>query len=119
MQNHHVFQMQIAQNKWASALAIAVKSESHVDTVLYLRRVHLKKREKTETDKKFLEMQQNIDVEWGDIKPKILQETTQWNDTITVTFFYFHTVKLTFLSEENISVYKFILLQKLLCYDRF
>ena len=67
--------MQIAQNKWSSALAIAVKNESHVDSVLYLRRNHLKKREKEESEQKFIEMNQNIDFEWADIKTKIAQET--------------------------------------------
>ena len=66
--------MQIAQNKWTSALAIAVKAESHVDSVLYLRRNFLKKREKEESDAKFVEMNQNFDVEWADVKAKIAQE---------------------------------------------
>jgi len=51
-----------------------VKNESHVDTVLYMRQLFLKKREKNETDSKFIEMAQNIDVEWADVKTKVAQE---------------------------------------------
>jgi len=64
----------IAQNEWTQALNIAVKNESHVDTVLYMRQLFLKKREKNETDSKFIEMAQNIDVEWADVKTKVAQE---------------------------------------------
>lgn len=55
----------------ATYFQIAVKAESHVDSVLYLRQCFLKRREKTETEKAFLEMAQNIDVEWEQVKTKI------------------------------------------------
>ena len=69
-----MLQILIAQNEWTQALNIAVKNESHVDTVLYMRQLFLKKREKNETDSKFIEMAQNIDVEWADVKTKVAQE---------------------------------------------
>lgn len=55
----------------ATYFQIAVKAESHVDSVLYLRQCFLKRREKTETENAFLEMAQNIDVEWEQVKTKI------------------------------------------------
>lgn len=50
---------------------MAVKKESHIDTVLYYRKNYLADRETEETIKKFREMNQNIDVNWDDIKLKL------------------------------------------------
>ena len=69
-------------------IQIAIKAESHVDSVLYMRQVFLKRREKEETERAYLEMAQNIDVEWDQVKTKIAAWAARksWNE---IYFLYF------------------------------
>jgi len=51
---------------------LALKKESHIDTVLFFRQQYLAARHKEENLKKFRELNQNIDVDWNNIKAKIV-----------------------------------------------
>ena len=75
-------------------IQIAIKAESHVDSVLYMRQVFLKRREKEETERAYLEMAQNIDVEWDQVKTKIAAWAARksWNEIYFFIFLYCHFI---------------------------
>jgi hypothetical protein len=59
-----------SRGSWTEALQLAIAKESHIDTVLYFRKNYLANRDKSENIKTFKEMNQNIEIEWNDIKNK-------------------------------------------------
>ncbi|XP_077987595.1 intraflagellar transport protein 80 homolog [Glandiceps talaboti] len=59
---------------WDRALDLAVKHKTHVDTVLAFRKKFLDDFEKKETNKKFLQYAEGIQIEWEKINAKIESE---------------------------------------------
>ncbi|KAL3846590.1 hypothetical protein ACJMK2_017565 [Sinanodonta woodiana] len=59
---------------WDRALELAVKHKTHVDTVLGFRKKHLENFQKKETNKRFLQYQEGIDIDWEKIEAKISME---------------------------------------------
>ncbi|XP_005092728.1 intraflagellar transport protein 80 homolog [Aplysia californica] len=59
---------------WDRALELAVKHKTHVDTVLGYRQKFLARFDKEETNKRFLQYKEGIDVDWDNINSKIEME---------------------------------------------
>eukprot|EP00057_Strongylocentrotus_purpuratus_P035142 XP_797867.3 PREDICTED: intraflagellar transport protein 80 homolog [Strongylocentrotus purpuratus] len=66
--------MNIELYNWDRALELAVKYKTHVDTVLAYRQQFLDSFEKKETNKRFLQYSQGVDVNWESIQAKIEME---------------------------------------------
>lgn len=71
---YRAIQMNIDQFNWDRALELAVKHKTHVDTVLAYRGKYLKRCNKKETNKMFLQFAQGVEVDWDKIKVKIEME---------------------------------------------
>ncbi|KAH3761199.1 intraflagellar transport protein 80-like [Pelomyxa schiedti] len=75
---YRAIKMHIHAYRWERALDIAVKNNTHVDTVLAYRQRYLEEWGKTETNKKFAAYSQ-IPVSWEKIKLKIKKEKEEEN----------------------------------------
>ncbi|CAI9737075.1 transport 80 homolog [Octopus vulgaris] len=62
---------------WERSLELAVKHKTHVDTVLAYRQKYLQNFNKTETNKKFLQYMETMEVEWEQVQAKIAKEYQQ------------------------------------------
>ncbi|RVE64929.1 hypothetical protein OJAV_G00130660 [Oryzias javanicus] len=62
---------------WERALELAVKHKTHVDTVLAYREKFLQKSGKKETNKRFLNYSEGVDVDWENIRAKIDMELSK------------------------------------------
>jgi len=71
---YRAIQMHIDQYNWDRALELAVKYKTHVDTVLAYRQKYLKKCNKKEESKKFIQFSQGVQIDWDKIKSKIEME---------------------------------------------
>eukprot|EP00795_Rhopilema_esculentum_P016998 gene16997-8502_t len=71
---YRAIQMNIDLFNWERALDLAVKHKTHVDTVLAYREKYLKRYEKKETNKKFVQYSQGVEVDWEKINAKIEME---------------------------------------------
>lgn len=60
--------------KWDRALEIAVNNKTHVDTVIAYRQRFLQMYKKQETNDKFKQLGQELQVNWEEIKMKIKQD---------------------------------------------
>jgi intraflagellar transport protein 80 len=63
--------MNIKLYRWERALEIATQNSTHVDTVVAYRQRFLQQQGQAESNDKFLQLAQNIDVDWETIKAKI------------------------------------------------
>lgn len=68
---YRAIKMNIKMYKWDRALEIATQNQTHVDTVIAYRQRFLQQQSKTETNERFLHVQQSITVDWETIKSKI------------------------------------------------
>uniref|UniRef100_A0A2C9JF99 Uncharacterized protein n=1 Tax=Biomphalaria glabrata TaxID=6526 RepID=A0A2C9JF99_BIOGL len=59
---------------WDRALELAVKNKTHVDTVLGYRQKFLARFDKSETNKRFLQYKEGIEIDWDKINTKIEME---------------------------------------------
>jgi len=71
---YRAIQMYLDVYNWDRALEIAVKHKTHVDTVLGFRERYMKKCNKKEQNKKFLQFAQGVQVDWEKINAKIEME---------------------------------------------
>eukprot|EP00794_Sanderia_malayensis_P011126 gene11126-12297_t len=71
---YRAIQMNIDLFNWDRALDLAVKHKTHVDTVLAYREKYLKRFERKETNKKFIQFAQGVEVDWERINAKIEME---------------------------------------------
>lgn len=56
---------------WGRALELALKHKTHIDTVLAHRQKYLQKFDKMETDKRFLQYGEGVELDWDKIKTKM------------------------------------------------
>ncbi|XP_072035269.1 intraflagellar transport protein 80 homolog [Amphiura filiformis] len=66
--------MNITLYNWDRALELAVKHKTHVDTVLAHRQQFLESFEKKETNKRFLQYAQGVEVDWEKVQAKMEME---------------------------------------------
>ncbi|KAM4771325.1 intraflagellar transport protein 80 homolog [Rhinophrynus dorsalis] len=71
---YQAIQLSIDSYNWERALELAVKYKTHVDTVLAYRQKYLDDFSKKETNKKFLQYAEGVEVDWDKIKAKIDME---------------------------------------------
>ncbi|XP_067221151.1 intraflagellar transport protein 80 homolog isoform X2 [Chanodichthys erythropterus] len=71
---YHAIQIHINLYNWDRALELAVKHKTHVDTVLAHRRKFLQDFGKQETNKRFLQYSEGVEVDWEKIQAKIEME---------------------------------------------
>lgn len=60
--------------RWDKALDLAIKHKTHIDTVLAWRQRNNEKMKEAETNLKFLQYSQGVEIDWDMIKSKIEQE---------------------------------------------
>uniref|UniRef100_A0A673GH61 Uncharacterized protein n=1 Tax=Sinocyclocheilus rhinocerous TaxID=307959 RepID=A0A673GH61_9TELE len=72
--NYHAIQIHISLYNWDRALELAVKYKTHVDTVLAHRQKFLQDFGKQETNKRFLQYSEGVEVDWEKIQAKIEME---------------------------------------------
>ncbi|XP_026138840.1 intraflagellar transport protein 80 homolog isoform X2 [Carassius auratus] len=71
---YHAIQIHITLYNWDRALELAVKHKTHVDTVLAHRQKFLQDFGKQETNKRFLQYSEGVEVDWEKIQAKIEME---------------------------------------------
>ncbi|XP_070399693.1 intraflagellar transport protein 80 homolog isoform X2 [Nothobranchius furzeri] len=71
---YQAIQMNIDLFYWERALELAVKHKTHVDTVLAYREKFLQKFGRKETNKRFLQYSEGVEVDWEKIQAKIEME---------------------------------------------
>lgn len=77
LQNKRIYRaikLNIRLHRWGDALELALKHQSHVDTVLAYRARHLKQMNHVETNELFNQWAQQVDVDWDTVKKKIALE---------------------------------------------
>lgn len=74
---YQAIQVNIDLFNWERALELAVKHKTHVDTVLAYRHKFLQKFGRTETNKRFLQYAEGVDVDWEKIQAKIEMELSK------------------------------------------
>ncbi|KAI8586701.1 WD40-repeat-containing domain protein [Geranomyces variabilis] len=72
--HYRAIRMWIGLFNWERALELAVKYKTHVDTVLHFREKYLKAVGRRETNRKFIQYSQNVQVDYEKIKAKIQME---------------------------------------------
>ncbi|XP_063772228.1 intraflagellar transport protein 80 homolog isoform X1 [Pseudophryne corroboree] len=68
---YQAIQLNIDSYNWERALELAVKHKTHVDTVLAYRQKYLEDFNKKETNKRFLQYAEGVEVDWDKIRAKI------------------------------------------------
>lgn len=71
---YQAIQLNIDSYNWERALELAVKHKTHVDTVLAYRQKYLEDFGRKETNKRFLQYKEGVEVNWEKIKAKIEME---------------------------------------------
>merc|ERR1712203_594097 len=71
---YHAIKMNIRLHRWNDALELALKHQTHVDTVLAYRQQHLQQMKHVETNEQFKQWAGQMEVDWGTIKKKIKNE---------------------------------------------
>merc|ERR1712039_1155037 len=77
LQNKRVYRaikMNIRLHRWTDALELALKHQTHVDTVLAYRQQHLSQMKHMETNEQFKQWAQQVEVDWDTVKKKIAME---------------------------------------------
>ncbi|MEJ1277606.1 intraflagellar transport 80 [Cricetulus griseus] len=86
---YQAIQININLYNWERALELAVKYKTHVDTVLAYRQKFLETFGKQETNKRYLQYAEGLQIDWEKIKAKIEMEITKERDRSTSS----HSVK--------------------------
>merc|ERR1712113_787283 len=68
---YRAIKMNIRLHRWGDALELALKYQTHVDTVLAYRQQHLAQMKHVETNEQFKHWAQQVEVDWEVIKQKI------------------------------------------------
>merc|ERR1711953_920484 len=74
LQNKRIYRaikMYIHLHRWTDALDLALKHQTHVDTVLAYRQQHMQQMKHVETNEQFKTWAQQVEVDWEKIKMKI------------------------------------------------
>ncbi|KAI9103258.1 WD40-repeat-containing domain protein [Phlyctochytrium arcticum] len=71
---YRAIRMWISLFNWERALDLAVKYKTHVDTVMYFREKYIKGIGRRETNRKFVQYAQSVQVDWDKIQAKIAME---------------------------------------------
>merc|ERR1712217_461379 len=74
LQNKRIYRaikMNIRLHRWNDALELALKHQTHVDTVLAYRQQHLQQMKHIEINEEFKRWAQQVEVDWEVIKQKI------------------------------------------------
>eukprot|EP00928_Gymnodinium_smaydae_P032421 TRINITY_DN23485_c0_g1_i1.p1 TRINITY_DN23485_c0_g1~~TRINITY_DN23485_c0_g1_i1.p1 ORF type:complete len:759 (-),score=120.02 TRINITY_DN23485_c0_g1_i1:147-2423(-) len=77
LQNKRIYRaikMNIRLHRWTDALELALKHQTHVDTVLAYRQRHLEQMHHFETIEMFKQWSQQVEVDWDTVKKKIALE---------------------------------------------
>ncbi|XP_070685192.1 intraflagellar transport protein 80 homolog [Pempheris klunzingeri] len=74
---YQAIQVSIDLFNWQRALELAVKHKTHVDTVLAYRQKFLQKFGRKETNKRFLQYAEGVEVDWEKIQAKIEMELSK------------------------------------------
>lgn len=74
---YQAIQVNIDLFNWERALELAVKHKTHVDTVLAFREKFLQKFGRKETNKRFLQYSEGVEVDWEKIQAKIEMELSK------------------------------------------
>ncbi|XP_063162568.1 intraflagellar transport protein 80 homolog isoform X4 [Candoia aspera] len=82
---YQAIQVNINLYNWERALELAVKHKTHVDTVLAYRQKFLDDFSKKETNQRFLQYAEGLDVNWDKIKAKIELEIAKERERATIT----------------------------------
>merc|ERR1711972_1315592 len=71
---YRAIKMNIRLHRWGDALELALKHQTHVDTVLAYRQRHLQQMRHEETNEQFKQCAQQIEVDWETVKKKVAME---------------------------------------------
>lgn len=71
---YRAIKMNIKLYRWNRALDIAINKTTHVDTVIAYRNRFLEQYNKEETNERFVQLSQEIQVDWETVKTKIKAE---------------------------------------------
>ncbi|XP_034637200.1 intraflagellar transport protein 80 homolog isoform X2 [Trachemys scripta elegans] len=82
---YQAIQVNINLYNWDRALELAVKHKTHVDTVLGYRQKFLEDFGKKETNKRFLQYAEGLEVDWDKIKAKIEMEIAKERERAAAT----------------------------------
>jgi len=77
LQNKRIYRaikMNIRLHRWNEALELALKHQTHVDTVVAYRQQHLQQMKHVETNDQFKQWAGQIEVDWDTVKKKIAME---------------------------------------------
>merc|ERR1719316_1600593 len=77
LQNKRIYRaikLNIRLHRWSDALELALKNQTHVDTVLAYRARHLEQMRHVETNDQFKQWAQQVEVDWDTVKKKIALE---------------------------------------------
>jgi intraflagellar transport protein 80 len=74
---YRAIKLNIRLHRWSDALDLALKHQTHVDTVLAYRARHLAQMNHNETHENFKTWAQQVEVDWDIVKKKIAQEKEQ------------------------------------------
>ena len=74
---YRAIKMNIRLHRWSDALELALKHQTHVDTVLAYRQQHLAQMKHMETNEQFKQWAQQVEVDWDTVKKKIAMEKDQ------------------------------------------
>ncbi|XP_069831369.1 intraflagellar transport protein 80 homolog isoform X2 [Dendropsophus ebraccatus] len=81
---YQAIQLNIDSYNWERALELAVKHKTHVDTVLAYRQKFLNDFNKKETNKRFLQYAEGVEVDWEKIRAKIEMELVKERERAAV-----------------------------------
>jgi intraflagellar transport protein 80 len=71
---YRAIKLNIRLHRWGDALELALKHQTHVDTVLAYRARHLQQMKHVETNAQFVQWAQQVEVDWDTVKRKIAME---------------------------------------------
>mmetsp|Transcript_95426 Transcript_95426/g.172190 ORF Transcript_95426/g.172190 Transcript_95426/m.172190 type:complete len:762 (+) Transcript_95426:124-2409(+) len=74
---YRAIKMNIRLHRWNDALELALKHQTHVDTVLAYRQRHLQQMKHVETNDQFKQWATQVEVDWDTVKKKIAMEKDQ------------------------------------------
>merc|ERR1711959_510165 len=71
---YRAIKLNIRLHRWGDALELALKHQTHVDTVLAYRARHLQQMKHEETNEQFKQCAEQIEVDWDTVKKKVAME---------------------------------------------
>jgi len=74
---YRAIKLNVRLHRWNEALELALKHQTHVDTVLAYRGLHLQQMKHVETNEQFKRWNQEVEVNWDIVRKKISNEKDQ------------------------------------------